>query len=66
METINVEKNDFNRILNTMEILLDDFEQILPKNEIVTRRIEEIKTGKIKGKSEEDYKKYLQKRFRAG
>ena len=63
METITVEKSDFNKILNTMEILLDDFEQILPKNEIVTRRIEEIKTGKIKGKSEEDYKKYLQKRM---
>ena len=62
METINVGKNDFNKILSTMETLLDDFEKVLSQNEIIAQRMEEIKTGKVKGKSEEDYKKYLQKR----
>ena len=45
-----------------MEMLLDDFEKVLSQNEIIAQRMEEIKTGKVKGKSEEDYKKYLQKR----
>ncbi|MBI2042774.1 hypothetical protein HYT25_00080 [Candidatus Pacearchaeota archaeon] len=62
METINVGKDDFNKIMNTMEILLDDFEKVFSQDEIIIQRIEEIKTGKIKGKSEEDYQKYLQKR----
>lgn len=65
METINVRKNDFNKILDTMEILIEDFENVLSQNEIVTQRIEEIETGKIKGKTEEDYKLYLQKRTRS-
>jgi hypothetical protein len=63
METINVEKSDFNKILNTMEILLDDFEKVLSQDEIVNQRIEEIETGKVKGKTEEDYQKYLKKRI---
>jgi len=62
METINVGKSDFNKILNTMGMLLDDFEKVFSKDEIVIQRMEEVKTGKVKGKSEEDYKEYLQKR----
>ena len=62
METINVGKSDFNKILNTMGMLLDDFEKVFSKDEIVIQRMEEVKTGKAKGKSEEDYNEYLQKR----
>ena len=63
METVNVSKDDFNKILNTIEILISDFERVISQNEVISTRIEDVKSGKIKGKSEEDYKDYLKKRM---
>lgn len=62
METINVEKTDFNKILNTAEILVQEVEHALSQDEIVKSRIKDIKTGKITGKTKEDYNEYLKKR----
>jgi len=62
METINIEKTDFNKVLTTVEILISDMEQMLHQNEIVKERIEDIETGKIIGKTSEDYNEYLRKR----
>jgi len=62
METINVEKTDFNKVLTTVEILISDMEQMLHQNEIVRERIEDIETGKIIGKTPKDYDEYLRKR----
>ncbi len=61
METIQVEKTDFNKILNTAEILINEVEQVF-QNEIVKIRVGDIEMGKIKGKTQEDYNEYLRKR----
>ncbi|MBU4116880.1 MAG: hypothetical protein KKG94_03965 [Nanoarchaeota archaeon] len=61
MESIKVERMDFHKILNTAEILIDKVEQIF-QDEIVRNRVNDIKTGKIKGKTEKDYNEYLKKR----
>ncbi|MBU1159911.1 hypothetical protein KKD04_01875 [Patescibacteria group bacterium] len=62
MEIINVEKADFNKVLTTVEILISDVEKMLPQDEIVNKRIKDIKTEQIIGKTEEDYNEYLKKR----
>ncbi|MFH1586190.1 MAG: hypothetical protein ABIB79_05470 [archaeon] len=61
METIQVEKTDFNKILNTAEILIDEVDQVF-QDEIVKTRIEDITKGNMKGKTQEDYNEYLRKR----
>ena len=61
MENISVDKVDFNNILTTVEILVSDVEQVLSQNEVVDRRIRDVKSG-IAGKVEEDYNEYLKKR----
>jgi len=62
MQTLQVKKSDLSRILETAEVLVDEVEQILSQDEIAKRRIEDIKTGKIKGKTENDLDDYLKKR----
>ena len=62
METVQVGKDDFNKILNTAEVLIDEVEQALSQDEIVIRRIEDIKTGRVKGKTEKELDYYLKKR----
>jgi len=62
MGNINVEKSDFSKILNTAEILINDIEQMFSQDEIITKRINDIKNRRIKGKTEKDYNEYLKKR----
>ena len=62
METIQVKKSDFSKILETAEVLLDEVEQALSPNEVVKKRIEDINTGRIKGRSENEMDQYLKKR----
>ena len=42
MENIQVKKTDFNDILNTIEILIDDVEKVFSQDEIVEQRIQDI------------------------
>jgi len=62
MQTVQVGKDDFNKILNTAEVLIDEVEQALSQDDIIIRRIEDIKTGKVKGKTEKELNDYLKKR----
>ena len=62
MGTIEVQKSDFNKILHTAEQLVDEVEYVLLQDEVVKKRIKDIKTGKIKGKSEKELDDYLKKR----
>jgi len=62
MEDIQIKKSDFNKILNTAEILINEVEEALSQEDIIKKRIEEIKTGKIKGRTEEELDEYLKKR----
>ena len=62
METLQVKKTDFNKILETAEVLIDEVEQALSQDEIVKTRIEDIKTARVQGKSEQELDEYLKKR----
>jgi len=62
MKTIQVRKSDFKRILSTAEILIDEVEQALSQDDVVIKRIRDIRSGRIKGKTEDDYHEYLKKR----
>ena len=59
METIQVKKSDFDKILNTAENLINEMEQALSQDQIVKKRINDIKTERIKGKTEKDLDNYL-------
>lgn len=59
-ETIVVPKQVFGKILADVEVLIDDVELAL--DEKVRKRIEDIESGRVKGKSEEEYYEYLKKR----
>ena len=59
-ETIVVPKQVFGKILTDVGVLIDDVELAL--DEKVRKRIDDIGSGKVKGKSEEEYYKYLKKR----
>ncbi len=62
MDTVNVRKADFIKILNTAELLVDEVEQALSQDEIAKRRMSDILSGKVKGKTHKDYYAYLKKR----
>lgn len=62
METIQIKKSDFNKILNTAEILINEVEQALSQDDLIKKRIEDIKTGKVKGRTEQELDDYLKKR----
>ena len=62
METVEVKKSDLSKILNTAEILVDEVEQALSQDEIANKRIKDIMTGKISGRTEKELDKYLKKR----
>jgi len=62
METLEVKKSDFSRILSMAELLVHEVEHALSQDEIVRKRVKDIKSGRVKGKSEGDYYEYLKKR----
>ena len=62
MDTVNVKKVDFVRILDTAETLIDEIESALSQDEIAKSRLSGIVSGKMKGKTEKDYYAYLKKR----
>jgi len=62
METVQVRKSDFSKILETAEILVSEVEHALSQDDIVIKRIDDIKLGKVKGKTERDLDEYLKKR----
>lgn len=62
MENIQIKKSDFNKILNTAEILINEVEEALSQEDIIKKRMEDIKTGKVNGKTEEELDDYLKKR----
>ena len=42
--------------------MIDEVEQAFSQDEIIKKRMNEIKTGKVKGRSETDLNNYLKKR----
>ncbi|MEK6952300.1 MAG: hypothetical protein AABX29_04750 [Nanoarchaeota archaeon] len=60
METVTIEKVNFVKILNDVERLIQDVEVALSKE--VNKRITDIETNKIQGKTEKELDEYLKKR----
>lgn len=62
MENISVARNDFNKILATVEILINDVEQALSQNEIAEKRMNDVISGNVAGRSQKDYNEYLKRK----
>lgn len=62
METLQIKKTDFGKILDTADQLIDEVENVLSQEKIVSKRIQDIKTGKVKGKTEDELENYLKGR----
>lgn len=62
METIHVSKSDFNKIIGTAEVLINEVEHALSQDELVKKRIEDIKTNGIRGRTEDELDDYLKNR----
>ncbi len=60
METVTIPKRVFSKILEDVEVLIDDVEMALDVK--VQQRIEDIESGKDKGRTEKEYYEYLAKR----
>ncbi len=59
-ESVVVPKKLFGKILEDVELLIDDVELAL--DEKVRERIQDIESGRVEGKSEEELDAYLKKR----
>lgn len=59
---VKVQQEDFNRILDTAEVLIDEVEHVLSQDDLTKKRLDDIKSGKIIGKSEEELDNYLKSR----
>ena len=59
-ETVTIPKRVFSKILEDVEVLIDDVEMALDVK--VQQRIEDIESGKEKGRTEKEYYEYLAKR----
>lgn len=62
MATVEVQKEDFSRILHTAEELVNEVESALSQDETAKRRMNDIKSGKVKGKTESELDSYLKSR----
>ena len=62
MATITVPKETFSRILTELESVIGDLEELYDQDIVAKKRLEEIKQGKVKLKSEKDYYAYLKRR----
>ena len=60
METVTIQKEIFSKILTDVETLIDDVELAL--NAKVMRRIQDVETGKVTGRTEKDLDNYLKRR----
>jgi len=62
MEQIQIKKTDFKGILNTAELLIDKVEDSFSQYDVIKKRMKDITTGKVKGKTENGLNAYLSKR----
>ena len=62
MSIVHVQKSDFNKILDTAESLIDEVEQVLSQDDIVRKRLDDIRKRNTKGRTEAELNKYLKGR----
>mgnify|MGYP001566746843 CR=1 FL=1 len=62
-ETITMPKEDFRKLISDVEIVINDVESILSSEDKLTKkRIDDIESGKVKGKTEKELDEYLKNR----
>ena len=62
MGTITISEEKFNKVINDVELLIEDVASIFDQDEIAKKRLEDIKTNPSIGKSEKELDDYLKKR----
>lgn len=62
MATITISEEKFHKVLSDVELLITDVSSLFEEDEIVKRRLKEIKQNPSLGKSEEDLDIYLKAR----
>ena len=63
METINIPKDKLGRVISDVEKLIYDFENLVEsQDQIVKKRVSDIKKGSVEGKTEKELDDYLKKR----
>lgn len=62
MTTVQIQKTDFEKILHTAEVLIDEVEQACSLDEIAKQRLHDLKTKMVAGKTERELDLYLKKR----
>ena len=62
-ETITIPKDDFRKLLSDVETVINDVESILSnEDKPIKTRINDIESGKVKGKTEKELDEYLKNR----
>ena len=62
-ETITMPREEFKKLISDVEIVINDVESILSSEEKLTKkRINDIESGKVKGKTEKELDEYLKNR----
>ena len=63
METVSIPKDKLGQVISDMEKLVSHFEDLVEdQDETVKHRLNDIKEGKVEGKSEKELDEYLKKR----
>jgi hypothetical protein len=62
MAMINIPEEKLNKVLADVEMLIEDVADIVDQDEIVKKRLEDIKEYPSTGKSEKELDEYLKKR----
>ena len=62
-ETITMPREEFKKLISDVEIVINDVESILSAEDKLTKkRIDDIESGKVKGKTEKELDEYLKNR----
>lgn len=62
-ETITMPREEFKKLISDVEIVINDVESILSTEDKLTKkRIDDIESGKVKGKTEKELDEYLKNR----
>jgi len=63
METVAISKDKLGLVISDVERLVSHFEDLVKdQDKIARQRLSDIKTGRVKGKSEKELDDYLRKR----
>lgn len=62
MAPITISQDKFNKVLQDVEVLIEDVASLYDQDEIAGKRLDEIKANPSLGKSEKDLDDYLKKR----